>query len=78
MLTIGTQRSDRITTITDTTWEEYIALDLPKKRVSFRNGVITIVSPGLNHERYADVIRAIIWTYRIDGSEKANVLLAVG
>jgi hypothetical protein len=30
MLTIGTQKSDRITTITDTTWSEYISLDLPK------------------------------------------------
>lgn len=63
MLTIGTQKSDRITTITDTIWAEYISLDLPSKRVSFRNGVITIVSPGLNHERYGDFIRAIIWAY---------------
>jgi len=36
MLTIGTQNSgDRITIITDTTWAEYTALDLPSKRVSF-------------------------------------------
>jgi Uma2 family endonuclease len=63
MLTIGTQKSDRITTITDTTWAEYISLDLPSKRVSFRNGVITIVSPGRNHELIGDYIRAIIWAY---------------
>ena len=63
MLTIGTQKSDRITTITNTTWAEYISLDLPSKRVSFRNGVITIVSPGRNHELIGDYIRAIIWTY---------------
>ncbi|MEY2832240.1 MAG: hypothetical protein RLZZ574_1498 [Cyanobacteriota bacterium] len=63
MLTIGTQRSDRITTITNTTWAEYISLDLPSKRVSFRNGVITIVSPGRNHELIGDYIRAIIWAY---------------
>jgi Uma2 family endonuclease len=63
MLTIGTQKSDRITTITDTTWAEYIALDLPSKLVSFRNGVITIVSPGRNHELIGDYIRAIIWAY---------------
>ena len=49
MLSIGTQKRDRITTITDTTWAEYISLDLPSKRVSFRNGVITIMSPGRNH-----------------------------
>ncbi|MGL5943615.1 MAG: hypothetical protein ACRC2S_25265 [Waterburya sp.] len=63
MLTIGTQKSDRITTITNTTWAEYISLDLPSKRVSFRNGVITIVSPGRNHELIGDYIRAIIWAY---------------
>jgi Uma2 family endonuclease len=63
MLTIGTQKSDRITTITNTTWAEYISLDLPSKRVSFRNGVITIVSPGRNHELINDYIRSIIWAY---------------
>jgi Uma2 family endonuclease len=63
MLSIGTQKSDRITTITDTTWSEYIALDLPTKRVSFRNGVISIVSPGRNHEMIADYIRIIILLY---------------
>ena len=60
MSTIGTQKSDRITTITDTTWAEYIALNLPSEKVSFRNGVITIVSPGRNHEMIADYIRMII------------------
>ena len=63
MLTIGTQNSDRITTITDTTWAEYITLNLPTKLVSYRNGAITIVSPGRNHEQIADYIRSIIWTY---------------
>ncbi len=63
MLEIGTRDSDRITTIISTTWDDYIALDLPSKRISFRNGVITIVSPGLNHERYADFIRMIILAY---------------
>ncbi|MGL4884200.1 MAG: Uma2 family endonuclease [Waterburya sp.] len=63
MLTIGTRKSDRITIITNTTWAEYISLDLPSKRVSFRNGVITIVSPGRNHELIGDYVRAIIWAY---------------
>lgn len=63
MLSIGTEKSDRITTITNTTWAEYISLDLPKLRVSFRNGVITIVSPGRNHELIGDYIRLIILAY---------------
>lgn len=63
MLSIGTQKSDRITTITDTTWAEYISLNLPSKRVSFRNGVITIVSPGRNHELIGDYLRLIILGY---------------
>ncbi|MGL6340704.1 MAG: Uma2 family endonuclease, partial [Waterburya sp.] len=63
MLTIGTQKSDRIITITNTTWAEYISLDLPSKRVSFRNGVITILSPGRNHELIGDCIRFIILFY---------------
>jgi Uma2 family endonuclease len=62
-LTIGTQQSDRITTITNTTWSEYAALNLPSQLVSFRNGVITIVSPGRNHEMIADYIRLIILTH---------------
>ncbi|MEL6441610.1 MAG: Uma2 family endonuclease [Cyanobacteria bacterium J06621_8] len=63
MLSIGTRESDRITTITNTTWAEYISLDFPSKRVSFRNGVITIVSPGRNHELIGDYIRLIILAY---------------
>lgn len=31
MQTIGSARSDRITTITNTTWAEYSNLDLPTK-----------------------------------------------
>lgn len=63
MQTIGSLKSDRITTITNTTWTEYIRLDLPSKKISYRNGVITIVSPGRNHEMIGDYIRAIIWAY---------------
>ena len=62
-LTIGTQKSDRITTITDTTWAEYAALNLPSKRVSYRNGVVTVVSPGRNHEMIGDYLRIIILFY---------------
>ncbi len=60
---VGTQNSDRLTVITDATWEEYENLNLPSHLVSFRNGVITIMSPGRNHEIIGDLIRAVIWGY---------------
>ncbi len=62
-LTIGTQNSDRTFVITDASWEEYENLELPHHLVSFRNRVITIVSPGRNHEMIGDLIRAVIWGY---------------
>jgi Uma2 family endonuclease len=69
-LTIGTQNSDRTTLISDASWEEYQNLSLPNCLVSFRQGVITIVSPGKNHEIISDLIRAAIWGY----CRKTNVL----
>lgn len=62
-LTIGTAKSDRTTLISDSTWGEYQELNLPNCLISFRNGVITIVSPGRNHEIISDLIRAVIWGY---------------
>lgn len=62
-LTIGTQNSDRTTLISDATWEEYQNLSIPNCLVSFRDGVIAVVSPGRNHEIISDLIRAIIWGY---------------
>jgi Uma2 family endonuclease len=62
-LTIGNQNSDRTTLITDATWEEYQNLSISNCLVSFRQGVITIVSPGKNHEIISDLIRAVIWGY---------------
>ena len=60
---IGTQNSDRTTLISDATWEEYQDLSIPNCLVSFLLGVITIVSPGRNHEIISDLIRAVIWGY---------------
>lgn len=62
-LTIGTAKSDRTTLISDSTWAEYQELNLPNCLISFRNGIITIVSPGKNHEIISDLIRAVIWAY---------------
>jgi Uma2 family endonuclease len=62
-ITIGTIHSDRLTQITEVTWEEYEQLQLPKQLVSFFNGTITIMSPGRNHEIIGDLIRAVIWGY---------------
>lgn len=62
-LTVGTQNSDRTTLISDATWEEYQNLSIPNCLISFKNGVIAIVSPGRNHEIISDLIRAIIWGY---------------
>ncbi|MGL6341272.1 MAG: Uma2 family endonuclease [Waterburya sp.] len=60
---IGTQKSDRLSIITDSSWSQYSALELSGSLVSFRNGVITVVSPGRNHEILGDLIRAVIWFY---------------
>lgn len=62
-LKIGSQKSDFTTLISDATWEEYRDLMFPNCLISFRNGVITIVSPGRNHEIISDLIRAVIWGY---------------
>lgn len=60
---IGTEKSDRLTIITDASFLDYEKLYLPNSLISFRNGIITIVSPGRNHEIISDLIRAIIWAY---------------
>lgn len=60
---IGTDKSDRITQITNMTWEEYDRLNIANHLVSFLSGTISIMSPGRNHEIIADLIRAVIWSY---------------
>lgn len=61
LATIGTHNSDFITVITDATWEEYQNIQLPNCLISYLHNVITIMSPGRNHEIIGDLIRAIIW-----------------
>lgn len=60
---IGTPKSDRYSIITDTDWSEYQKTKPPNCLVSFRNNIITIMSPGRNHEIIGDLIRAVIWGY---------------
>ena len=59
-------QSDQILILTDTDWEYYEKLNAPEYNsylISFFKGEITIVSPGRNHERIADMIRDIITGY---------------
>jgi Uma2 family endonuclease len=59
-------REDQILTITGATWsdyQEFESQEYPGYRVSYLNGEITIVSPGRNHERIAEVINRLIITY---------------
>ena len=60
---IGSLHSDRIEIITEASWSDFINLDVRGAKKSFRNGVVTIVSPGRNHEILADLIRSVIWAY---------------
>ena len=59
-------QEDQILILTSVDWEYYEKLDRPEYNsylISFLNGEITIVSPGRNHERIADMIRCIILGY---------------
>lgn len=59
-------RHDQILTITGANWLDYQNFDsqeYPGYRVSYFNGEITIVSPGINHERIAAVINRLIVAY---------------
>jgi Uma2 family endonuclease len=59
-------QEDRILTITGTTWEDYQSFNSEEYsgyRVSYFQGEIIIVSPGLNHEIIASVIDRLILAY---------------
>ena len=59
-------REDRILTITGAAWSDYQEFNSPEYpgyRVSYFEGEITIVSPGRNHERIAEVINRLIVAY---------------
>ena len=68
-LSVDTEKfaqSDQILILTDADWEYYQKLNAPEYKsylISFFNREITIVSPGRNHERIADMIRCIILGY---------------
>ncbi|MFP4693302.1 MAG: Uma2 family endonuclease [Halothece sp.] len=57
--------ADQILSLASMTWEDYERLTEENfgYRISYFNGVITIVSPSRNHERIAEVINGLIKTY---------------
>ena len=64
-------QQDQILTITGATWADYQQFESDRGyRVAYFNGEITIVSPGINHERIAGVIDRLIIAY----CEKYNIL----
>ena len=58
-------KQDRTLSFSGMTWEDYEILTQEKTgyRVSYFDGVITIVSPSLNHEKIAEIINGLIKTY---------------
>ena len=57
--------SDQTLSLAGMTWDDYEKLTQEDYgyRISYCNGVITIVSPSKNHERIAEVINGLIKTY---------------
>jgi Uma2 family endonuclease len=58
-------RADQILSLAQMTWDDYEKLteEYLGYRISYLNGVITIVSPSKNHERIAEIINGLIKTY---------------
>lgn len=59
-------RADQILSLSGMSWSDYEKLtsqDYLGYRVSYLNGVITIVSPSRSHERIAEIINGLIKTY---------------
>ena len=60
------QRQDQTLSLAGMTWEDYQQFDAeeyPGYRVSYFNGVITLVSPSKNHERIAQTIAILVSAY---------------
>lgn len=57
--------ADQILSLAGMSWDDYEKLtqEYLGYRISYFNGVITIVSPSRNHERIAEVINGLIKTY---------------
>ena len=59
-------QEDQVLTITGANWEDYKKLDSPEYSgylISYLNNQITIMSPGRNHERIAELIGILIEAY---------------
>ena len=59
-------QSDQILSLTNMNWSDYESLTCQEYigyRVSYYDGIITIVSPSLNHETISEVINGLIKTY---------------
>ncbi len=58
-------RADQILSLAEMTWDDYEKLtqEYLEYRISYLDGVITIVSPSKNHERIAEVINGLIKTF---------------
>ncbi|MEM9273324.1 MAG: Uma2 family endonuclease [Cyanobacteria bacterium P01_F01_bin.143] len=59
-------QKDQLLTITEASWQDYQnfnAEEYPGYRVSYLDGEITIMSPGRNHEKIAEVINRLIIAY---------------
>ena len=60
------QRQDQTLSLAGMTWidyEKFNSEEYPGYRVSYFNGVITLVSPSKNHERIAQTIAILVFTY---------------
>ena len=59
-------QKDQVLTITGASWQDYQefnSAEYPGYRVSYLDGEITIMSPGRNHEKIAEVINRLIIAY---------------
>ncbi len=60
------QRQDQTLSLAGMTWidyEKFNSQEYPGYRVSYFDGVITLVSPSKNHERIAQTIAILVFTY---------------
>ncbi len=60
------QRQDQTLSLAGMTWNDYQQFDAeeyPGYRVSYFNGIITLVSPSKNHERIAQTLAILVFAY---------------
>ena len=58
-------REDQTLSLSGMTWEDYEQLTEARTNyhISYFEGIITIVSPSLNHEKIAEIINGLVKTY---------------